>query len=260
MTKAIFLDIDGTLVSFRTHKIPESAKDAVKKARAAGIKVFIATGRPLPFLDNLDDLEYDGLVCTNGTYIITDKGEVIGKHPICKEDIKRLMEYTRNHNMPVIMASENKVFAYGLDSAYDSVKNVFTLLKIPMPKQASAEEAVDMDIMQIIGFFTTEEEKYVMDEILPNCKAYRWHPAFADCISKGRNKAKGIDSVCEYYGIPLSQTMAVGDGGNDIEMIRHAGIGVAMGNAADDVKAAADVVTTSVDEDGVAKAIGSILQ
>lgn len=79
--------------------------------------------------------------------------------------------------------------------------------------------------------------------------------AFADIIARGNSKSKGIDHVLEYYGIALKDTMAFGDGGNDIPMLGHAGIGVAMGNASDEVKAAADYVTTSVDEDGIMNAL-----
>ena len=93
----------------------------------------------------------------------------------------------------------------------------------------------------------------MMKEVMKECDANRWHPYFADCIAKGTNKATGIDEISNYYGIDISETMAVGDGGNDIAMLRHAGIGVAMGNASDEVKACADMVTETVDEDGIEK-------
>ena len=67
--------------------------------------------------------------------------------------------------------------------------------------------------------------------------------------------AVGIDKIIEHYGISLHETMAFGDGGNDMAMLRHAGIGVAMGNAGDEVKEAADYVTDSVDDDGVMNAL-----
>ena len=60
--KAVFFDIDGTLVSFKTHRIPQSTLDAVAALRSRGIKVYIATGRPVPFIDNLGELEYDGMI------------------------------------------------------------------------------------------------------------------------------------------------------------------------------------------------------
>jgi len=83
----------------------------------------------------------------------------------------------------------------------------------------------------------------------------RWHPAFVDVTAKGNTKQNGIDQIIRHFGIKLEETMAFGDGGNDISMLRHAGIGVAMGNANDDVKAASNYTTTSVDEDGIANAL-----
>ena len=83
----------------------------------------------------------------------------------------------------------------------------------------------------------------------------RWHPLFTDIISKGNSKSNGIDKILDYYDIDITETMAFGDGGNDISMLSHVNIGVAMGNAAEKVQAAAKYVTTSVDEDGIMNAL-----
>ena len=94
-----------------------------------------------------------------------------------------------------------------------------------------------------------------MSKIFKNCESSRWHPAFTDVNTKGGGKHIGIDKIIEYYGIDLSETMAFGDGGNDITMIEHASIGVAMGNANEGVKEVADYITDDVDSDGVYKAL-----
>ena len=75
--KAVFFDIDGTLVSFKTHRIPQSTLDAVAALRSRGIKVYIATGRPVPFIDNLGELEYDGMITVTGAHCFTRGGEII---------------------------------------------------------------------------------------------------------------------------------------------------------------------------------------
>ena len=90
---------------------------------------------------------------------------------------------------------------------------------------------------------------------LTHCEMGRWHPAFVDVTARGNTKQRGIDEIIRHFGIRLEDTIAFGDGGNDISMLRHAGIGIAMGNARDEVKAAARYVTDTVDEDGIAKAI-----
>ena len=91
--------------------------------------------------------------------------------------------------------------------------------------------------------------------VLPHCESTRWNPLFTDVVPQGSSKAVGIDKIIEHYGISLDETMAFGDGGNDMAMLRHAGIGVAMGNAGDEVKAVADYVTDSVDKDGIWNAL-----
>ena len=73
--------------------------------------------------------------------------------------------------------------------------------------------------------------------------------------AKGNTKQKGIDEIIRHFGIRLEETMAFGDGGNDVSMLRHAAIGVAMGNAVDEVKEHANYITTSVDENGIANAL-----
>jgi len=118
----------------------------------------------------------------------------------------------------------------------------------------SFEEATSKEIIQMTPFITEEEEKEIRPSI-PTCEIGRWYPSFADITAKGDTKQKGIDEIIRYFGIKLEETMAFGDGGNDITMLRHAAIGVAMGQAKEDVKAAADYVTAPIDEDGISKAM-----
>lgn len=132
---------------------------------------------------------------------------------------------------------------------------VAKLIEISLPPIRPIEEARNKEILQIMGYFKEDQDLEVFRNVLTHCEPMRWYPLFADIIARGNSKSKGIDHVLEYYGIDLKDTMAFGDGGNDIPMLGHAGIGVAMGNASDEVKAAADYVTTSVDEDGIMNAL-----
>ena len=83
----------------------------------------------------------------------------------------------------------------------------------------------------------------------------RWHPEFTDITALEADKGKGLVAMAQYSGFNVDETMAFGDGGNDISIIRQAGIGVAMGNANESAKEAADYVTSSVDEDGIKNAL-----
>lgn len=258
MTKAVFFDIDGTLVSFKTHAIPQSALQAIRRVRRQGVKVFIATGRPLPFIDNLAGLEYDGIVSVNGACCTTRDGEVISQHVVPKADIQRLIDDSREHPMPIAFANKDMAIATSAVTSLGKLPEVFTLLNLSVPQLRPIEDALTMDVLQVIAFFTKEEEERIMRDVLQGCSANRWHPYFADCVAKGIDKARGIDDMCRYYGIDIKDTASFGDGGNDIAMLTHAGIGIAMGNANDEVKKSATMVTDSVDNDGVAKALDKI--
>ena len=95
----------------------------------------------------------------------------------------------------------------------------------------------------------------MIKQLVKNSKAARWTTHFTDVIPKDGGKNTGIDAVIAHFGIKLEETMAFGDGGNDIDMLKHAGIGVAMGNAGENVKEIADYITTSVDDDGITNAL-----
>ena len=91
--KAVFFDIDGTLVSFKTHRIPQSTLDAVAALRSRGIKVYIATGRPVPFIDNLGELEYDGMITVTGAHCFTRGGEIIFHRAVSTGSVERVVEH-----------------------------------------------------------------------------------------------------------------------------------------------------------------------
>lgn len=255
MIKAIFFDIDGTLVSFNTHQIPSSTLEAVHRVREMGVKVFIATGRPYPLIDNLGELEYDGIVSSNGAAGVLRDGTTIFREGIDHSVIHRIIENQRLHPMPIVFATNEEVFCVDWFEQGDNAQNVWNLLNNPMPPVRPIEDALTMDIVQVIPFFTADEAPRFLSEVLLGCSAFRWHPLFADCIREGNDKGTAIDHICRHYGLDVSETMAFGDGGNDLEMLVRAGIGVAMGNANDDVKAHADYVTAHIDDNGVAKAL-----
>lgn len=261
LPKIIFFDIDGTLVSFKTHRVPQSAIDAVRMVRRQGVKVWIATGRPMPFINNLGDLEYDGIMSVNGGHCQKADGTVIFSKPVERDDVLRMIREQDETGMAVVYAGNERAILAAPRGIPKEVSEIYDMLNIQCPALYDSREALTFDVMEIIAFFTEAESRHVMSDVLTHCNETRWHPLFADCVAKDTDKAAGIATVAGYYGCDISETMAFGDGGNDITMLRRAGVGVAMGNANDDVKAAADIVTTTVDEDGVAnillEALGS---
>ncbi len=256
MIRAAFFDIDGTLVSFNTHRIPHSAINAIRRIRQSGVKVFIATGRPLPFVNNIDGLEYDGIMTVNGANCQTSDGVVIRHNPVGRADLLRLIDYYQDHPFPIAFASNDDTFVTGSSA---EAEDIMHLLNLQPPRLAPIESCLDMDVMQIIAFYKDSEQPRLMTDVLSGCDTQRWHPFFTDIICKGNDKARGIDAIIGHYGISLSETMAFGDGGNDISMLQHVGLGIAMGNARDEVKAAAQYVTTDVDNDGISLALSKFV-
>ena len=252
MIKAVFFDIDGTLVSFKTHEVPQSTIEALDLLRKKGIKVFIATGRHYTSINNLGDLKFDGYVTLNGGYCFAGEDKVIYKHSIPDRDIEALIRYMETEeSFPCAFVQEKEIFMNYKD---ETVEEIFNMLNFPEPPIRPMDEIRGKTAYQLVSFFTAEQEKKIMT-ILSNCESTRWNPLFTDVVPAGSSKRVGIDKMLEYFKIPLKECMAFGDGGNDIAMLQHAGIGVAMGNADDDVKQYADYVTDSVDEDGIFKAL-----
>ena len=251
MIKAVFFDIDGTLVSFKTHEVPPSTVAALAALREKGVKVFIATGRQRGSINNLGTLQFDGYITLNGGYCIAGN-EVIYKRSIPRADIEALIRYQQEKPFPCALVEEDGLFQNYID---DTARQLYGLLNFPLPPLRPLEENNGKEVFQLIAFFRDGEEEQQIMAALPHCEATRWNPLFADVVPQGSSKAIGIDKIIAHYGIRLEETMAFGDGGNDIPMLRHAGIGVAMGNSTTEVQAAADWVTTSVDEDGIMNAL-----
>ena len=255
MIKALFFDIDGTLVSFNTHAIPQPPIEAIAAAKAKGIRIFIATGRPAVIINNLSALQdrglIDGYITMNGGYCFVGE-DVIYKSAIPAADVQTLARISSEQNFPCIFVSEHDVCVCQPDEMVKKIFNDF--LKVDIIPEKTPEEAIGQEIFQMTPFITLEQEQVILPQ-LPGCEAGRWFPAFADITAKGNTKQKGIDEIINHFGIRLEETMAFGDGGNDVSMLRHAAIGVAMGNAVDEVKEHANYITTSVDEDGVANAL-----
>ncbi|WP_321479588.1 Cof-type HAD-IIB family hydrolase [uncultured Bacteroides sp.] len=253
MIKALFLDIDGTLVSFKTHAIPQSTIKALEILRNKGIKLYISTGRPRAAINNLGDLRFDGYITMNGSYCYgDDKDEVVYKSPIPSEDVNTLLDILSvEKDCPCVIVREHNMFICNPNEKMDEF---IEMLKFPRVPAISIEEARKEEVFQLSPFFSLEqEEKYL--PLMTHCESSRWYPSFTDIVRKGNSKQLGMDKILEYLGISLDETMAFGDGGNDISMLRHAHIGIAMGNANQEVKNSADYVTDSIDDDGLWNAL-----
>jgi len=250
MIKAIFFDIDGTLASFQTHQIPSSTFESLRKLKENGIKLFIATGRGKDGLDVLEGFEFDGYITLNGQYCYT-KDQLIYENTIVKEDLDRLLKEIKRDPFPCGFTLENTKYFNYRDERVDAIHAITHNDNHPA---RDCSNVINEKVYQCMCFISEEKEKELLKK-LSHCTSARWHPLFTDISPIGGTKQNGIDQFLKYYDIDLSQTMAFGDGGNDIQMLSHVAVAVAMGNANDEVKAIADYVTDTVDHDGIQKAV-----
>ena len=251
MIKAIFFDVDGTLVSFNTHTISTATLDALHALRAKGIKLFLATGRHASMLKNVTKLfDFDGICTLSGQYCVTGD-TVLRRHALSPEGTAQMLEVIEREHLPcVCLESENAYINFTNPALLDFLKDI----NIPSPPVRNISEWGSEEIFQAICFVKEENEHDIKCQ-LSHMNAVRWHPEFFDIIPLGGGKEHGVDAMLAHFNIPLEHTMAFGDGGNDLTMLRHVPMGVAMGSASDEVKAAANHVTESVDDEGIVKAL-----
>lgn len=250
--KAVFFDIDGTIFSLKTKSIPESTIKAIKNLREKGIKVIVATGRSINDLSHIKHIEFDGFLTFNGGYCMTVDGQVMFRQVINPDDIKNLINYSERSDVSFSLMYEDTV---RVSHESPQVLELYRHVDIPVPPLYNKEDLDIENVLQVNVFIGPENEDSFMSEIMPNSLSSRWTPLFADVNPGGVSKRGGVEYFCEYFNIDVSETMAFGDGGNDISMLKFVKLGIAMGNAGDNVKEIADFVTEDVDDHGVETAL-----
>ena len=255
MYSALFFDIDGTLVSFKTHQIPQSTVDSIRQAKERGVGIYISTGRPLQLITNLKAIEsyIDGYITTNGALCFVGE-HIVNRAPIDKQSVAAIIDDCHRNDYCCIVVGESGVSLFNPKPIFDEVF-VEGLNVTNIDKSVSAEEMLENEnIFQLSPFFSASHEQEIMAKVT-GCVSGRWHPAFTDITASVADKGKGLLAMAEYLKLDIAETMVFGDGGNDVAILRTAGMGVAMGNAGEEAKAAADYITTSVDDDGIMNAL-----
>ncbi|MCI9478509.1 MAG: Cof-type HAD-IIB family hydrolase [Lachnospiraceae bacterium] len=248
--KAAFFDIDGTLLSHKTHAVPEDTLESLARLRSRGIKLFTSTGRHILELDGLPvrDIEFDGYVLLNGQLCLDEKRNILSGEAIDRTDIENILPIFEEKQLPLGFVE--------LDRLYMNVVNE----RVRWIHQEISTKVPDIDVYRgapvyLINAFVDRKEAEGLLEQLPHCKMTWWNALGSDYISKSGGKVVGIQKMLEHHGIEREEIIAFGDGENDIEMLKYAGIGVAMGNGEECAKQSADYITDDIDAGGILHAL-----
>jgi Cof subfamily protein (haloacid dehalogenase superfamily) len=244
--KIVFFDIDGTLLD-ETKELPESTIHAIQALKETGVYVAIATGRaPFMFADIRERLGIDSYVSFNGQYVVFE-GKVIYQNPLNSERLHVLKEHAHQNGHPLVFMDADTMKASMENHPHIHVS--MESLKFGHP-EVDEHYYNNREVYQALLFCHSEEE-HVYIQKYNEFHFVRWHDVSTDILPFGGSKAEGIKRVMEIIGISKENVFAFGDGLNDIEMLKFVGTGVAMGNAKEEVKEAADLVTKHVAEDGI---------
>ena len=261
--KMLVLDIDGTVTNSKK-EITKHTLDAILACQKAGHIVVIASGRPTPGvvkIANTIELEkYGGYVLSfNGARITKwDTKEIIYQQTLNADICKKVYKYCLEHDLGMLTYDEVGALTGTRIDEYMEFEARINNIDITQ----YGEHFVDIVDFPVCKFLLTKEDKEaeihekVLQEELADCASvYRSEPFFIEIMAKGIDKAASLEKLRQVVGMDVENIIACGDGFNDLSMIRYAGLGVAMANAQQTVKDGADYITTSNDEDGVAKVI-----
>lgn len=232
----IALDMDGTLLQ-DNHEVSSANRAAIVEAKAIGIHIVLSTGRSIMTCkDYAEDLGLNTyLVTVNGSEVWDSQGNLLEQNLLDKSLVEMMWGLRTEHNTGYWAISSEKIWRGEFPediSSYNWLKFGFDI--------------EDDEVREKIHHHLSQHEQLEVSNS---------SPTNLEVNAVGINKANALKKVCSRIGITMDNVMAMGDSMNDIIMIQEAGIGVAMGNAQQKVKDAADWITTSNNEDGVAQAI-----
>ncbi|MDC3412770.1 Cof-type HAD-IIB family hydrolase [Aquibacillus sp. 3ASR75-11] len=248
--KIVFFDIDGTLVD-HNKDIPRETVRAIELLKECGIYVAIATGRaPFMFEDIRKKLAIESFVSFNGQYVVFE-GETVYEHPITKTNLVTLYKQATSGGHPMVFMTNNDMKAS--IEGHPDIKNSLASLKFHYP-EVDPDFLHKTTIYQALLFCKDKEEASYVNAS-EQLRFIRWHDYSCDVLPNGGSKAVGVEKLIEASGLKVEDSYAFGDGLNDLEMIKHVGTGIAMGNAIEELKQIADYVTDDVDNGGIVKGL-----
>lgn len=260
--KMLVLDIDGTLTNSQKQISPRTL-EAVLRVQRQGHIVVVASGRPTPGMRSVAEQlrlsEFGGyLLSYNGARIANMKtGEVVCHLQLPQEYLPKLYDFAAKNGIGLVTYEDDSIVTGLPCDQYTELES--RINSIPVHCVENFVEYVDFPVTKCLFTAPTDRapalERELAAMFVGKLSIYRSEPFFIEAMPLHVDKARSLERLLEHLHMDVSDVIACGDGFNDLSMIRFAGIGVAMANAQDVVKKAADYVTLSNDEDGVAHVI-----
>ncbi len=256
MIRALFFDVDGTLVGLKSHRMNDTDIKSLRELRDRGFLLFVATGRDFYIPEEMEALQpvmdfFTGIIDVNGQHVSLMNGEEISFHPFDDEDFLPLRKVCEEQHLAILYRHGNENC---ISEMTDHVDRYWKWLGLDIPRIRPMDPDLH-DVPKLCVHCSAEEEARFLTPLLTHTWTARITEDLVDLIPNGIGKDSGIREVCERFGIRTEETMGFGDGQNDLVMLNHVGVAVAMANAADNVKAAADFVTLTTEEGGITAAL-----
>lgn len=260
--KVLVLDLDGTLTNSKK-ELTDRTKEVLLKAQDQGVKVVLASGRPTHgIVDLAEELklpEYGGFILSfNGGDIINcATNQSIFQKTIPEDLISSLVNMAKKHKVDILSYEGDNIITNNPDNIYTQKEGFINKMDIVQVDDLSTHINFPVNKMMMLadGDYLAQVEKIVQEETKDLLSVYRSEVFFLEIMPMNIDKAQSLAKLLEYLELTPKDMMACGDGFNDLSMIEYAGLGVAMANAQPVVKEAADIITLSNDEDGVAVAV-----
>lgn len=248
--KLIFFDIDDTIYNKKTARICDGLTDAFIRLKQNNIIIALATGRaacifPEPVQNLIQEVGIDAFVTINGQ-LVTYQNRDIAEYSLSHAQINDSIDFLQAHHLPYALMTKDRLYTVG-DSVY--LRYSLDFLKIPYTPIALSDFDYTQKVYQLLTF--CPDNRAIQFDLPDTLKTIRWHKHGVDILDKNGTKLRGILALLAHLQIDLADCAAFGDGYNDLEMIAKVGMGVAMGNACDELKNVARYIAPSVDEEGV---------
>jgi Cof subfamily protein (haloacid dehalogenase superfamily) len=249
----IFFDIDGTLKAggYDNAYIPDSTRRAIELLRAQGHFLAIATGRSEAMARGyMQELGFENMV-SDGGYGITIEGKLLGITPLNRDLIVELIDECRKYDMPWALQYDNSDTRQAPDARFEEfTHDVYMKTRIEPGLNPRNYENI---YKAYVACYAPDEQRLTTLQRLPWCR-------FLDeyIFVEPADKSYGVRKILDHFGARYDDAIVFGDGINDLSMFVDDWTKVAMGNACDELKACADLITTDVDKDGIWNACKSL--